>query len=99
MSECKCDLRTKLVGDGCRYCNPQEYIDKLIEIIDEQLVIYVVRKHKRSSMKWSAYRDVYHTAFEIHSAYYERQDAKAVVTDKNLRSKDYIYTLGKVEVK
>jgi len=19
---CKCDLRTKLVGDGCQYCNP-----------------------------------------------------------------------------
>ncbi len=36
MSKCKCDLRTKLVGDGCRYCNPQEYIDKLIESIDEQ---------------------------------------------------------------
>lgn len=28
---CKCDLRTRAVGDGCRYCNPQEYIDKLHE--------------------------------------------------------------------
>jgi hypothetical protein len=36
MSKCKCDLRTKLVGDGCRYCNPQEYIDKLIETLEEQ---------------------------------------------------------------
>lgn len=36
MSECKCDLRTKLVGDGCRYCNPQEYIDHLIECLEEQ---------------------------------------------------------------
>ncbi len=36
MSKCQCDLRTKLVGDGCRYCNAQEYIDKLIEIIEEQ---------------------------------------------------------------
>jgi hypothetical protein len=36
MSKCKCDLRTKLVGDGCRYCNPQEYIDKLIESLEEQ---------------------------------------------------------------
>jgi len=35
MSECKCDLRTKLVGDGCRYCNPQEYIDNLIESLEE----------------------------------------------------------------
>ena len=36
MSQCKCDLRTKLVGDGCRYCNPQEYIDNLIESLEEQ---------------------------------------------------------------
>ena len=28
-SKCKCDLRTKLVGDGCRYCNTEEYIDRL----------------------------------------------------------------------
>lgn len=28
-NKCKCDLRTKLVGDGCRYCNPQDYIDHL----------------------------------------------------------------------
>ena len=36
MTECKCDLRTKLVGDGCRYCNPQEYIDNLIESLEEK---------------------------------------------------------------
>jgi hypothetical protein len=36
MSECQCDLRTKLVGDGCRYCNAQEYIDMLIESLEEQ---------------------------------------------------------------
>ena len=35
MSKCKCDLRTKLVGDGCRYCNAQEYIDKLTESLEE----------------------------------------------------------------
>ena len=35
MSKCQCDLRTKLVGDGCRYCNAQEYIDKLIEALEE----------------------------------------------------------------
>ena len=36
MSKCQCDLRTKLVGDGCRYCNAQEYIDMLIESLEEQ---------------------------------------------------------------
>jgi len=38
MSKCQCDLRTKLVGDGCRYCNAQEYIDKLIEALEEQRI-------------------------------------------------------------
>ena len=29
-SNCKCDFRTKLVGDGCRYCQPQDFIDRLL---------------------------------------------------------------------
>lgn len=31
MSKCECALQTSLVGDGCRYCNPQYYIDMLKE--------------------------------------------------------------------
>lgn len=27
MSKCKCDLRTKLVGDGCEVCNPALALD------------------------------------------------------------------------
>ena len=30
-SKCKCDFRTKLVGDGCRYCQPQDFIDRLLD--------------------------------------------------------------------
>lgn len=30
-ARCKCSMRIKLVGDGCRYCNPHEYIDRLHE--------------------------------------------------------------------
>jgi hypothetical protein len=26
---CKCSFRIRMVGDGCRYCQPQEYIDRL----------------------------------------------------------------------
>lgn len=36
MSECQCSLSVSLTGDGCRYCQPQEYIDKLTEYIDEE---------------------------------------------------------------
>lgn len=35
LRECKCDMRTSLVGDGCRYCNPQYYIDMLEEQIKD----------------------------------------------------------------
>ena len=27
--ECHCDLRTKLVGDGCSVCNPEYWADML----------------------------------------------------------------------
>lgn len=35
MSECKCTLRTKLVGDGCSICNPQLAIDMLEQELAE----------------------------------------------------------------
>lgn len=34
-NRCKCDFRTKMVGDGCRYCQPQEYIDRLHRQIED----------------------------------------------------------------
>jgi hypothetical protein len=33
-NECECSLRAKLVGNGCRYCNPQEYIDTLRDLVE-----------------------------------------------------------------
>ena len=29
MSKCKCSMAISLTGDGCRHCQPQEYIDRL----------------------------------------------------------------------
>lgn len=43
MDKCKCDFRTKMVGDGCRYCNPEFYIDILeerIQELEDELLIY-----------------------------------------------------------
>lgn len=35
MSECKCTMSVRALGDGCRYCQPQGYIDRLHDWIDE----------------------------------------------------------------
>lgn len=33
--KCQCTMSISMLGDGCRYCQPQEYIDRLHEGIDE----------------------------------------------------------------
>jgi len=32
---CKCTMAQSLTGDVCRYCQPQEYIDRLEAELDE----------------------------------------------------------------
>ena len=34
-NKCECTLAISLCGDGCRYCQPQEYIDRLHEQCEE----------------------------------------------------------------
>jgi hypothetical protein len=34
IDKCKCTMSIRVLGDGCRYCQPQEYIDTLSRIID-----------------------------------------------------------------
>lgn len=34
-SRCKCTMAISMVGDGCRYCQPQEHIDRLGDIISD----------------------------------------------------------------
>lgn len=31
MTKCNCTPSQSLAGDGCRYCNPQEHIDRLVD--------------------------------------------------------------------
>ena len=35
MNKCECGIAKSLTGDGCRYCQPQTYIDKLSGIIED----------------------------------------------------------------
>lgn len=37
-NRCMCTMAQYLTGDGCRYCQPQEYIDKLHDQIEEDEV-------------------------------------------------------------
>jgi hypothetical protein len=34
-NKCECSLSISIGGDGCRYCQPQEYIDRAIEGYNE----------------------------------------------------------------
>ena len=35
MSECKCSLIIRVLGDGCKYCQPQTYIDFLEKAVTD----------------------------------------------------------------
>ena len=34
---CKCPMTISVTGDGCRYCQPQSYIDSLEEWLEEKM--------------------------------------------------------------
>lgn len=36
MSECKCSMAISVLGDGCRYCQPQDQIDRLADALVEE---------------------------------------------------------------
>ena len=46
-SKCNCSLTISMLGDGCRYCQPQLYIDQLeeevrdlTEFIDKAFILH-----------------------------------------------------------
>lgn len=50
-SRCKCSMAISMVGDGCRYCQPQEYIDRLEEVIvDEEIEHREVLKSAKDAL-------------------------------------------------
>lgn len=36
MDTCNCTMSISVLGDGCRYCQPQEYIDRLHDTIEAE---------------------------------------------------------------
>ena len=50
MSECKCDFRTYMVGDGCEVCNPAKALKYAKETIaDQNDEIDTLRAHLAAS--------------------------------------------------
>jgi len=50
MSSCKCTMAQSAVGDGCRYCQPQEYIDRLHDHMAEDEKDW---QEERSKLMWA----------------------------------------------
>jgi hypothetical protein len=41
MSQCKCSMSISVLGDGCRYCQPQEYIDRIHDQMEDDRAMVV----------------------------------------------------------
>lgn len=35
--KCQCSFSIRMLGDGCRYCQPQEYIDRLHDSMEDMV--------------------------------------------------------------
>ena len=35
--KCECSFAIRMLGDGCRYCQPQEYIDRLHDTMQDMV--------------------------------------------------------------
>jgi len=60
MNECKCSMRTKLVGDGCQICNPELAMELRRENFEEDAAQYgfdLTRYKCAAPEPWSEYAD------------------------------------------
>lgn len=63
--ECKCDMRTKLVGDGCEACNPEKSLEcakQTIADLEEE------NEKLRKALQRAAAWGISSRAFDAHTA-------------------------------
>jgi hypothetical protein len=58
-SKCDCSMAIAVLGDGCRYCQPQEYINRLEEWLDEQGAILEKLEDNAIGPEWISMQDQY----------------------------------------
>jgi hypothetical protein len=56
-SKCECSMAIAVLGDGCRYCQPQEYIDRLEDWLDEQGAILEKLEDNAIGPEWISMQD------------------------------------------
>ncbi len=78
IENCQCSMGVRLCGDGCRYCQPQIYIDKLEEQATEDFVeiedLMRDRDNLYESLKFLVEAAKTESAMDIYKAHIEEAE-------------------------
>jgi len=66
--KCKCDMRTKLIGDGCSICNPEYYLEVLSDQLND------LKDEKFTMSMFSSSAELYKAKIERLSDVIQTQD-------------------------
>lgn len=89
MSGCQCSLATRLVGDGCKHCNPAMYVEILeqrCEDLELELATLRLTDEEREAIE-RGYCSL--MGVEDMSAECSRWDAEAAATLRGLLDRSY----------
>lgn len=90
MSKCQCSMAVRVLGDGCRYCQPQEYIDNLEQWLyeeREQLAAVTAELDKERALNDKLVESYEKADFEIRKLkadreQMEKQEPYTVITER-----------------
>ena len=64
MSTCQCSMAISMLGDGCRYCQPQTYIEHLLETLEDARAAPVSEAKAQGVVQWPEADEIMQMAFE-----------------------------------